>query len=103
MAIAFIREFEPGADRTTTNYDAVSRRLALHEDPADGLILHAAGFSGGTFRMIEIWESAEQKERFDRERLIPAVRDVVGDAASAPSNERYELHRLITPAAVATR
>ena len=103
MAIAHISEFEPGADRTTTNYDAVSRRLALDEDPADGLILHAAGFSGGTFRMVEIWESAEHLERFQRERLLPAVRELVGAAASAPTSESYELHNLVAPGAVPAR
>ena len=103
MAIAHISEFEPGADRTTTNYDAVSRRLALDEDPADGLILHAAGFSGGTFRTVEIWESAEHLERFQRERLLPAVRAIVGAAASAPTSENYELHNLVAPGAVPAR
>jgi hypothetical protein len=101
MAIAFIREFQPGADRTTTNYDAVSRRLALDDDPADGLLLHAAGFSGGTFRLIEIWESAEHEERFERERLLPVVRELVGTAASAPATESYELHNLVAPVAAA--
>jgi hypothetical protein len=99
MAVISIHEFDAGADRMTTNYDAVSSRLALADEPAEGLIAHAAGFSGGTFRMVEIWESAELEERFVRERLMPAVRERVGDGASSPTTERYELHNLVAPGA----
>jgi hypothetical protein len=101
MAVISIHEFDAGADRTTTNYDAVSRRLALADEPAEGLIAHAAGYSGGTFRTVEIWESAELEERFARERLLPVLREVVGDRASSPTSERYELHNLVAPGAVA--
>ncbi|HEV2768642.1 MAG TPA: hypothetical protein VGV40_00460 [Solirubrobacteraceae bacterium] len=68
MAVAYIREFDVGADRTTSNYDEVQRRMRLDENPAEGLIVHAAGFTGSKFRMLEIWESAELEERFASER-----------------------------------
>lgn len=45
--------------------------------------------------MLEIWESAELEERFASERLMPTVREVVGDAASEPSTESYELHHVV--------
>ncbi len=95
MAVAYVREFDVGADRSTTNYDAISGRMRLAEDPAEGLIVHAAGFTGGKFRMIEIWESRAHEERFERERLRPAVREVVGDGGAAPTTESYELHNLV--------
>jgi hypothetical protein len=95
MAFAYIHEFDAGADRSTTNYDAIGERMRLTEDPVDGLILHAAGFSGGKFRMIEVWESPELQERFERERLMPAVREVVRDDAAPPVTHSYELHNLV--------
>lgn len=95
--VANISEFDSGADRTTTNYDAVTQRLSLDTDPPDGLIVHAAGFSANTFRIITIWETADQKERFERERLMPALQEVVRDSASPPRMENYELHRLVAP------
>ena len=95
--VANVSEFDSGADRSTTNYDAINQRLDLDNDPPDGLIVHAAGFSGNTFRIITIWASSEQKERFEHERLIPTLREVVGASAQPPRIENYELHRLVAP------
>jgi hypothetical protein len=97
MAIAVVNEFDAGADRTTSNYDEISKRLALDTNPPAGLIVHAAGFSSNTFRIISIWESAEQEQRFGRERLLPIVRDVVGESATPPRSDSYELHNIVTP------
>jgi hypothetical protein len=95
MAIAYVHEFEVGADRSTANYDAIDEKMRLAEDPAPGLILHSAGFTGDKFRMVDVWETQEDQERFERERLFPAIRDVVGDGGTAPTTESYELHNLV--------
>jgi hypothetical protein len=97
MAFAYVHEFDVGADRSTTNYDAIVERMRLDEDPADGLILHAAGFVGGKFQMIEVWESPEPQQRFERERLMPAVQEVVRDDAAPPVTHSYELHNVVAP------
>lgn len=65
--------------------------------------MHAAGFSGNTLRIITIWAAAEQKERFERERLMPALREVVGDSARPPRMEDYQLHRLVAPGVLESR
>ena len=98
MAVAYIREFEVGADRTTSNYDEIQRRMRLDENPAEGLIVHAAGFTGNKFRMIEIWEGAELEERFVSERLMPTVREVAGDSGSTPTTESFRLHHVVARA-----
>ncbi|HEX2127643.1 MAG TPA: hypothetical protein VHF58_00330 [Solirubrobacterales bacterium] len=95
MAFTYIHEFDVGADRSTANYDAIGERMRLDENPPEGLILHAAGFHGGKFQMIEIWESAEHQQRFERERLMPAVLEVAGESGTAPTTHSYELHNLI--------
>jgi hypothetical protein len=95
MAFAYINEFDVGADRTTSNYDQIQQRLGLNETPADGLILHVAGFAGDKFRMIDIWETAEQEERYRTQRLYPALREVVGSHKAPPRTQRYELHNVV--------
>ena len=95
--VAHVSEFDTGADRSTANYDALTQRLDVENDPPDGLVAQAAGFSGNTFRIITIWATEEQKERFDRERFMPALREVVDRSAPPPRTETYELHRLLAP------
>jgi hypothetical protein len=97
MAVAYVHEFDVGADRSTTNYDAITERMRLTENPVDGLILHAAGFDGGKFRMFDVWASPEFARRFEHERLMPAIREVVRDGAASPATRSYELHNLVAP------
>jgi hypothetical protein len=97
MAIAHIHEFDVGADRTTSNYDRVQQRLGLDEDPADGMIVHVAGFSDDKFQMIDIWETAEHEERFRSERLLPTIREVAGADLEPPRTQSYELHHIVAP------
>ncbi len=95
MPIAYIHEFDVGADRTTSNYDRIQERLGLDENPANGMIVHVAGISGDKFRMIDIWETAEQEESFRSERLLPAVREVADAAGGPPRTQSYELHHVV--------
>jgi hypothetical protein len=101
MAVAFIQEFAINDDdRSTTNYDAVSERLDLDNNPADGLIVHTAGWDeeGGVFRIFDVWESREQAEAFMRDRLQPVLEEgpVNPDNASPPDREgTYELHDIL--------
>jgi hypothetical protein len=97
MAIAYIHEFEVGADRSTTIYDSMGEHMRMEQDPPAGLVMHSAGFCGSKFQMFEVWESAEAQEHFERERLMPALREVAGDGGTPPSIESYELHNLLAP------
>lgn len=101
MAIAFIREFKfQGNDRSTSNYDAINEKLVHDEAPA-GLILHYAGFDedADVFRIVNVWETREQGKAYDEQRVMPAVREVVGeDIGEPPSREAsYELHHVAKP------
>jgi len=95
MAVVFLQEFAVD-DRSTANYDHVSEQLGLTEAP-DGLIVHTAGFddASGVFRIVDVWESREQGERFMRERIEPIVNEMIGsvsDAAPPTRESWYELH-----------
>ena len=102
MAVAYLQEFEIQAgDTSTTNYDAVVAALNLQDAP-DGLLIHTAGFDhdAGVFRIFDVWETREQGEKFNTERLNPIIEPMAtaaterGDATFAPPTREtwYELH-----------
>lgn len=49
-----------------------------------GLILRAVGEAGGNLRMIEVWESKEERERFVRSRIEAARAKLAGGMAPPP-------------------
>jgi hypothetical protein len=100
MAVAFIQEF-PIQNRSTENYDYVKGQIG--DGPFDGLILHTAGFDdeGGVFRILDVWETREQAERFLAEHVQPLVEAgpesfPAPDNFTPPSRETYyELHDVV--------
>lgn len=98
MAVCVIQDWvEEETERSTTVYDAVSARLAAEQtSPPEGFIVHAAGYTGKGFRIIEIWEKREQFDRFLAERVMPLVAEVGGSNGRAPEVTAYELHGLAT-------
>jgi hypothetical protein len=95
MAVAFLQEFSPTDDRSTTNYDAIAGRIGGQEAPPEGLIVHSAGFGeDGTFRIYDVWESREHAERFISERLMPIVEELTAGRDDAPPPARQELYEL---------
>jgi quinol monooxygenase YgiN len=63
-------------------YDAVNEKLNAQGDPPAGLKFHAAGQGeDGRFRIIEVWESRADFDRFNEERLTPAISEVSGAPA----------------------
>jgi hypothetical protein len=101
MAVAFLQEFKiTGAERSTTNYDAISAKLDLDKEPAPGMIVHTAGWDeeGGVFRIFGVWESREQADAFMRDRLQPLLEEGPAnpDNAAMPDREgMYELHDVV--------
>ena len=100
MSYAFVTEFPiEGSDRSTTNYDAINDKLAHEQAPA-GLVVHFAGFDeeAGVFRVVNVWDTREQGQDYLDNRILPAVREVLGDGGRQPSRQgSYELHHLLDP------
>ena len=100
MAVAFVQEF-PIQNRSTENYDYVKQQLG--DGPFDGLILHSAGFDdeSGVFRILDVWETREQGERFQKEHIDPMIESGPQnfpnpDNFTPPTREAYyELHDVI--------
>ena len=84
----------------------VDRELRLRQgadrwkNAIDGLIVHTAGFDkdAGVFRIMDVWESQAQAERFIAERVQPLMQQGLEalpdpENATPPTREAfYELH-----------
>jgi hypothetical protein len=100
MAVVYVQEFAIG-DRSTDNYDFVANKVG--NGPFDGLIAHTAGFDddAGVFRILDIWQTQEQAERFLAEHVQPLLEQ--GPTAfpnqstfTPPTREGfYPLHHLV--------
>jgi hypothetical protein len=98
MAVAFLME-APG-DAHPGAYDAVNEKMGIDSNPPPGLIVHTAGHAeNGSWRIFDVWESKEAYDRFNEERLGPALREVMGDQMGSvePRMEFYELHNVMRP------
>jgi hypothetical protein len=100
MAVVFVQEFAI-TDRSTANYEYVKERLG--EGPFDGLIVHTAGFDdeNNVFRIVDVWETREQADRFNAERVQPIIDEGPdsfpnpGSFAPPTREATYELHDLV--------
>lgn len=95
MPVAMVQDWAEGG-HNTENYDAIVKVMGVRENPPEGCIVHTAGaLPDGAFRIFDVWETREHFERFMQDRLMPAVKEVVGDGgadAPPPSMTMYELH-----------
>jgi hypothetical protein len=86
-------------------YDAVAVKLdamaggSRKENPPEGVIFHAAGFSEGDMVVFDVWESREAWERFESDRLVPAIRSVMEEAGVTEGPQArvkiFELHEFM--------
>jgi hypothetical protein len=80
-------------------YDQVRKRLDLENNPAAGMIFHAAGAGHESWVAYDVWESRAAWDRFLDERLLPAVKEVFTAAGlETPPPHRqeiFELHTLV--------
>jgi hypothetical protein len=81
-------------------HDAVAAKLDVENDPPAGLIVHTAIDEGDKgIRIVDIWESQQDFEKFRDERLMAAVQSVLSERgiepAGPPIYEFSELHALV--------
>ncbi len=89
MAVVVIQEFEASAE----NYAAVNEKIG--DATPEGLILHTVSDLGGDrWKLVDVWESAENFQSFVQNQLIPAIAEVDPDAPQAPEPEIHEVHDL---------
>ena len=79
-------------------YEAVNAKMGVDANPPGGLLLHCAGEVEGRWQIVDVWESEQHAQRFDSERLVPAIEAVVGSPPQGPpTTTTYELHNLVMP------
>ena len=97
MAVAFIQEWRD-ASPGTENYDAVAAKVVA-QGPPEGLIAHTAGRdANGVWRIFDIWETREHAERFQEQRVMPIITELMqqrDDMTPPDVQEMYELHDLV--------
>jgi hypothetical protein len=89
MAVAVIQEFEA----TSEHYEQVNEKIG--DTPPAGLIVHTASdLGGGRWKVVDVWESADDYQNFVQNQLIPAIAEVNPDAPQAPEPEVLEVRDL---------
>jgi hypothetical protein len=91
-------QIQKAAQAKWEDYERVQAALDGGGKP-DGLIYHAAGEqTDGRWQAVSIWESEEHYNRFVQDRIVPAVRQALGDEmadAGPPPSESFETKHVI--------
>jgi len=87
MAWGYIREMPISRE----HYDRVNEQIT--KDP-EGLILHASAEKDGGVLVVDVWDSKEANERFERETLLPALERTGFAAGKAPPHQEFHVHKL---------
>ena len=88
MTVALILDF---AGASKQQYDDVVQRMKLGGQTAPGCLSHVAGSYEGGLRVIDIWESIEDFERFRDAQIIPHTSAV---GLSTPSVQTLSVNEL---------
>jgi hypothetical protein len=80
---------------TVEQYDQVRKLVDWEGNRADGGILHIAYFDDQGLRATDVWESAEQFQRFVQDRLMPGT--VEAGAQGQPEVEVFPAHAVYNP------
>jgi hypothetical protein len=87
--------FMEWAGVTQDQYNQVMRNLDLDKNPPAGGIFHVAGFTGGTLRVLDVWDSQQAFEKFQKDRLTTAVQKA--GITTQPKVQFSPVHNLYAP------
>jgi hypothetical protein len=75
---------------TRNEYDRAREAVDWESDVPTGAIFHVSWFEDG-LRVIDVWESAEDFNRFANDRLMPKLQEL-GIGGSEPDVKFHEAH-----------
>lgn len=93
MAIMMVMHW-PGA--TPEQYEALRKQANWEHDLPRGAKLHIVGFGSDGLHITDIWESAEDFQAFNEQRIAPAVQELA--ITSKPDVTILPLHGVFAPA-----
>jgi hypothetical protein len=85
---------------TAEQYDEACEVVGWERDVPQGAIFHAAFLDEGGFKVVDVWETAEDFQSFVDNRLMPGIAQV--GIEGEPSVTISPAHRVFNPAALAT-
>jgi hypothetical protein len=92
MAVVRIRRSATGPDQ---GYEDIQAKAGVKENPPKGLIVHTIGQVDGQWQAVDIWESAEDADRFERS-VEPHAQAAYGASFSGfPEHKTYEAQKVI--------
>jgi hypothetical protein len=101
MTWAVVEDVSPAAEPydLVELYDTVHRLLLERTGGAfDGRLVHLAWPTADGLRVIEVWESREQYDRYGREVIGPLVAEVLAGRPHPPEVVTpFEVHGLVVP------
>ena len=93
-----------GNNITKQMYESLREEVDWEHKHPTGVILHAAAFddSGNNIRVADVWESAEDLNRFVNERLMPIMQEAkvpgpeveifqINDVVAYPGIDKYRI------------
>jgi hypothetical protein len=96
MAVAVQMDFDGG---TTDQYDQILGKMGLTPKgpgPA-GSISHFATMTDSGLRVVDVWQTKEQFEKFAQEKIGPFSQDV--GMTAPPKLQFFDVHNYFTPGA----
>ena len=93
MAVVIVNEIEGGSQEM---YDSVNPKVMEGGKLPDGCQLHIAGPFDKGWRVITVWDSEDQFQKFRDEQLIPALKEAGEGDRIAPNISSEPVHNLIT-------
>jgi hypothetical protein len=81
---------------TPEQYDAALEKIDWEGDTPKGAILHVAWFDDNDgFKVVDLWESGDDFNRFVEERLMPGLKEL--GIEGEPAVRLTEAHRVFNP------
>jgi hypothetical protein len=89
MAIGLIIDWPAGTQR---QYDALMDELKFEGTLPSGELLHAAGPSAPGWRIVDIWETRADFDRFLEQKLAAALQKI---GVSDPQVTEFPIHNML--------
>jgi hypothetical protein len=81
---------------TVELYDEVRRLVNWEGDKPPGGVFHVAAVGDDGLHVTDVWQSAEEFQRFADDRLMPGVKEV--GLTTEPNLAIYPVHAVFAPA-----